>query len=138
MGSYIIDDMNSFVDSVRALVYNNFGSTNDDTELEQNMYKVKDSEQNEFDQILSHDESYSIVLPYLQKQYNKKTHDTRYVINDNNFMPMLEALNDRMTSNILNNLVNKGLIDTAFDSDANDFVFWLKDENKNSKKQEAD
>lgn len=130
--------MNSFVDSVRALVYNNFGSTNDDTELEQNMYKVKDSEQNEFDQILSHDESYSIVLPYLQKQYNKKTHDTRYVINDNNFMPMLEALNDRMTSNILNNLVNKGLIDTAFDSDANDFVFWLKDENKNSKKQEAD
>ena len=39
-----------------------------------------------------------------------------------------------MTSNIVNGLVQKGLIETAFDSEANDFIFWIKeDENQKPK-----
>jgi len=32
-----------------------------------------------------------------------------------------------MVSNIINSLVKKGLIETAFDSEKNDFIFWVKD-----------
>jgi hypothetical protein len=35
-----------------------------------------------------------------------------------------------MTSNLLNGLVNRGLVETAYDDEAEDFVFWVK-ENKN-------
>jgi hypothetical protein len=35
-----------------------------------------------------------------------------------------------MVSNILNSLVNKGLVETAYDAEANDFIFWVSDENK--------
>jgi hypothetical protein len=44
-----------------------------------------------------------------------------------------------MVSNLLNNLVNKGVIETGFDSDSNDFVFWIKDNDKNkTEKPETD
>ena len=33
-----------------------------------------------------------------------------------------------MISNILSGLVNKGLVDTAYDSQSNDFVFWVKED----------
>jgi hypothetical protein len=36
-----------------------------------------------------------------------------------------------MISNILNSLVNKGMIETAFDNKSNDFVFWIKDSKNN-------
>ena len=42
-------------------------------------------------------------------------------------------MNHRMTSNILNNLVNKGLVETGYDGNSNDFIFWIKDENKEDK-----
>jgi hypothetical protein len=31
-----------------------------------------------------------------------------------------------MVSNIISGLVQKGLVETAFDEEANDFVFWVK------------
>ena len=40
-----------------------------------------------------------------------------------------------MVSNILNQLVNKGILESAYDEKSNDFIFWLKesigDEEKN-------
>jgi hypothetical protein len=39
-----------------------------------------------------------------------------------------------MISNLLNTLVNKGLVETAFDEKSNDFVFWVKNENKTKDK----
>jgi hypothetical protein len=36
-----------------------------------------------------------------------------------------------MVSNMLNNLVNKGMIETGYDDETNDFIFWIKDENEN-------
>jgi hypothetical protein len=32
-----------------------------------------------------------------------------------------------MISNMLNNLVNKGVLDSGFDDESNDFIFWIKD-----------
>lgn len=52
-------------------------------------------------------------------------------------MLIITALNDRLVSNILNSLVNKGLIETAYDDSRNDFVFWVKDNDKNNKKSDS-
>jgi hypothetical protein len=46
-------------------------------------------------------------------------------------MEMIESFNSRMISNMLNHLVNRGLLETAYDADSNDFVFWIKDETEN-------
>ena len=55
-------------------------------------------------------------------------------MNDIIFSDIVSKLNERMTSNIVNGLVQKGLIETAFDSEANDFIFWIKeDENQKPK-----
>ena len=35
-----------------------------------------------------------------------------------------------MVSNILNQLVQKGLVESAFDTESNDFIFWVKDNDK--------
>jgi hypothetical protein len=48
-----------------------------------------------------------------------------------------------MISNILNSLVNKGVLDSAYDSDQNDFIFWVKeeeeeDDTKSNQKPETD
>ena len=32
-----------------------------------------------------------------------------------------------MVSNMISNLVKKGLLESAFDEEKNDFVFWKKD-----------
>jgi hypothetical protein len=47
-------------------------------------------------------------------------------------MKIISAIGDRMTSNILNSLVNRGLVETAYDENADDFIFWVK-ENENDK-----
>ena len=39
---------------------------------------------------------------------------------------VLRQLSERMISNIVRNLVKKGLVESAFDEDKNDFVFWIK------------
>jgi len=36
-------------------------------------------------------------------------------------------MNGRLVSNMLTSLVSKGLIESAYDEQINDFVFWIKD-----------
>ena len=43
------------------------------------------------------------------------------------FDEILIQLNQRMVSNIVRGLVKKGVVDSAFDSERNDFIFWVKD-----------
>jgi hypothetical protein len=43
-----------------------------------------------------------------------------------------------MVSNILNTLVNKGVLDSAFDTDQNDFIFWVKEDENNKKDQKPE
>jgi hypothetical protein len=43
-----------------------------------------------------------------------------------------------MISNILNNLVNKGVLESAYDADLNDFVFWIKEEDEQNNKDSKD
>jgi hypothetical protein len=43
-----------------------------------------------------------------------------------------------MVSNIISGLVQKGLVETAFDEEANDFVFWVKNDQEEKEKPETD
>ena len=58
------------------------------------------------------------------------------MLNDKIFTDIVSRLNDRMVSNIIVGLVQKGLVETAFDDESNDFVFWVK-ENENNDTEEA-
>lgn len=124
---YIIKDYESFIDSTRALVFNSFGKQqekiSDDIELD-----VDPDEQEELDRVLSYNEASLIAQEFLKKQTHKKTQKVRYLVSDSSYRLLIDAFNHRMIGNLLNSLVNKGLVESSFDEKANDFIFWVKDD----------
>jgi hypothetical protein len=136
---FIIKDLDDFTSKVRAIVYNNFGDW-EGKEQEDLIEIVREEEKEDFDKVLSPQESLIIVKNLVRKQTNKKTNKSRYILNDKIFAKIIQDLNSRMVSNILNSLVQKGLVESAFDENSNDFIFWVKDnENKeNFEKPETD
>jgi hypothetical protein len=136
---YVIPDLDNFTDKARAIVYNNFGVWQNKDALDSIIDEVKEKDQEEFDKLLSHRESLIIIKELIKKQKNSKTKKIRYVLNDSIFADIVHKLNDRMVSNIVNGLVQKGLVESAYDSEANDFVFWIKDDNeKNNDKEKPE
>ena len=125
---YIVKDIDGFVESARILVFNNFGKkdSSEETNLE-----ISISDKEEIDKILSFEESEIICKELLKKKTTKDKKSNRFIVNDDIFLSIIQSLNDRMVSNILNSLVNRGLVETAYDSDSDDFVFWMKDDVKN-------
>jgi hypothetical protein len=128
---FVIKDFEGFIESTRALVFNSFGSNTKEDDQQDFLMSVSDRDKEELDKVLSYDESLTIVIGFLKKEKHKTTKKIRYLVNDSSFMKIIYSLNDRMTSNILNGLVNKGLVETAYDSESNDFIFWIKDNDKN-------
>ena len=142
---FIIKDLKEFVNCSRCLVFQNFGKDstkeNEIDNMLDDIANMSIEDESEMNTVLSYDESWTIVQPFLRKQFNKKTKKNRYLISESLYLDIINALNDRMVSNILNSLVNKGLIETAYDTESNDFVFWCAktlDKNDNKEKPEAD
>ena len=127
---YVITDLSDFTDKARAIVHNNYGSWDNESEVEDLIDDVAENEQEDFDKMLSHQESLVIVKEQIKKERNKKNGRIRYILNDVIFVEIVSKLNDRLTSNIMSSLVQKGLVESAFDEEANDFVFWIKDNNE--------
>ena len=135
---YVVNNLDEFTDKARAIVYNNFGIWKNNDELDILIDDVKENEQEEFDKILSHQESVVIIKDIVKKEKNKKSKKIRYVLNDTLFADIIYKLNDRMVSNIVAGLVRKGVVESAYDSEVNDFVFWIKDNQKEEEKPETD
>lgn len=129
-GWFVINDLDDFVDKTRSIVYNNFGAWDQASEMDILIDSVADDEKEEFDKILSHDECLAITKSIVKKQKNKKSQEIRFVLNEDLFADLIKSFNDRMVSNILQSLVKKGLVESSYDSEINDFVFWIKDENQ--------
>jgi hypothetical protein len=127
---FIIDNVDRLVEDTRVLTYNMFGQTNEKKldELSHIISELKEEEVSELNSILSQEEAIVIANLFLKKQVNKTTLETRTIITNESYQKMIEAFNDRMVSNILHSLVNKGLLETAYDAEDNDFVFWAKDD----------
>lgn len=128
---FIIKDLKEFINASRRLVFQNFGSQSEDNfDIENILTNINPEDQKEMDNVLSYNESLSIVNNFIKKQKNRKDPTKiRFILNEKTYLNIIEALNDRMVSNILNNLVNKGLIETAYDEQTNDFIFWVNDKN---------
>lgn len=135
---YLIKDLEIFTDKVRAIVYNNFGLWNDESELNTLVDTIRDEEKEDFDKILSHGESLMIIKDIVKEQHSKNKKKIRYSITEKMFSDIVEQLNSRLVSNILTSLVRKGLVDTAYDMEINDFIFWVKEDNDKTKKTETD
>lgn len=131
--NYIISNIDRFTDSTRRLVFSQFGEDKSISQDETDIFKFNFTleEEKELDTVLSMQESKSIVISLCKKKKHKTKSITRYMINDKIFMAILEALNTRLVSNILLSLTQKGLIESAYDSKLDDFVFWVKN-NENS------
>lgn len=139
--SFIVDDLNKLVEATRVLVFDNFGKTNkeEQDELSFLMTDLGSDDIEELNVVLTQEECMIIANGFVRPQINKKTKQIRYIITNGEFMEMIESFNSRMISNLLNNLVNKGVLETAYDEKCNDFIFWMKDENEtNDQKPETD
>lgn len=131
MNGYVVKNVETFINSIRKTVYGGFGQEiENDDELTYLMKKLEHNEEemNELDNTLPLQECYVIAKEYIQRQKNKNTGEVRYTITEDNFESFILALNDRLVSNLLNSLVQKGLLEMAFDEEENDFIFWVPDD----------
>ena len=127
-----------FVQKTRVLVYNSFGTSSKPIdEIDMDFENLNKDQQKEIDNCLSEKEALNIVLEHVLQ---KRDRDGNIInlLSEENFMAIINDFSLRMTSNILNTLASKGLVDSAFDEETNDFVFWAKDlddenEDKNNK-----
>lgn len=134
---FVIKNIEEFTNKARAIVYNSFCRWENESYVDDIIDSVKHSEQSDLDKVLSHQESLVIIKQIIKKQKNKTTSKIRYILNETLFAKIVEELNTRMVSNILNELVKKGLIESAYDTESNDFVFWVKDDISTNKKSET-
>lgn len=127
---FIIDDLEKFIESSRVLIFDSFGKEEpkNQDDLHLLMSDLSADEVKEMNHVLTQEECLSIAKSFIRAEKNKRTNAIRYIISTKQYMEMLESFNSRMVSNLLNNLVNQGILDTAYDTETNDFIFWVKDE----------
>lgn len=121
---FVINNFSEFVEASRKLVFNNFGKLDDDSDVEKILVELSEKDQKELDSVLSYNESASIIKELIKEEKNKKTKESRYLVDTDSYILIITKLNDRLVSNILNSLVNRGLVETAYDEKINDFIFW--------------
>lgn len=138
---YLIHDIENFVNSSRRLVFYCFGDVNQPIKptdsIESIIDKMTEEEKEELDSSLPYSESLLIVQQFA-KQKKDKYGNIKYHITDSILNSIIEALNSRMVSNILNHLVNTGMLESAYDSDLGDFVFWIDEKNNETQNPETD
>ena len=117
---YYVDDIETFLDQIRNVSFDKFLEVNKTVNDE---FTSKLSENpGEIDLTISRSEVENIAIPFLKKKNGK------YKISDKILQTIIEKINSRMISNSLNKLVSEGVIESAFDSELNDFVFWIKED----------
>lgn len=132
---YVISDINKFVDETRKIVFGCFGQGEDitDENIDFHISLLSETDQEELNNTLSHDECLAIVHSYVQPKKTRRG-KIKYIISDQNFSAIIEDFNSRLVSNLLMSMVQKGLIESAYDEEVNDFIFWVVDDNDNKEK----
>lgn len=128
---YVIKDIGEFVKETRKIVFASFGKefSEKEEEVDQFISELTDLDYEELDKTLSQNECINIVHHYVRPKVKTRRNKqyTRYYITDKIFTQIIEDFNSRLVSNLLTQLVNKGLIESSYDAEANDFIFWVKD-----------
>jgi hypothetical protein len=132
---YEIKDFDGFINHSRAIVFKCFGESavdpDNDDDITDILSVIDAQDQEEMDRVLSKSECEIIAKGFMKTKISKKSNKTKYFINEKILYDILESFNSRMVSNMVNKLVNDGLLESAFDVEKNDFIFWRKNiENK--------
>ena len=140
-----IADIDAFSDYIRNIVYINFKDEDFSDEeipeadwsidLNAELNNITETDQQEMDSILDKDETLVIIKSDCKKIRHKRTKEVKYVMNDNMLYKMIEHVNQRMVSNIIAKLVNGGLLESAFDDEKNEFIFWKKEDEDHGNSQ---
>jgi len=126
-----IENLDLLVDWSRKLVYCAFGAKEDQQDIEIAMMEAESIDENEesteeLNQVLPLKESIALIKSYLIRKKRKSNQEIVFFISDDNYHAFLEDLNRRLVSNLIGSLVKKGVLDSAFDDERNDFIFWVK------------
>jgi hypothetical protein len=126
-----ITDLNKFVECSRVLVFDSMGKqhTSSLDDMKYTLAELSEEEATELNEMLTQEEAMIIC-----KDFMKHDGDT-YLISNKRYVDLIDSLNSRLISNMLNNLVNKGLLETGFDHESNDFIFWIKDNENNNEEE---
>lgn len=132
---WYVKDFDGFINHSRAIVFKCFGESivdpQNDDDITDILSIIDAQDQEEMDRVLSKSECEIIAKGFMKIKTSKKSNKTKYFINEKILYDILESFNNRMASNIVNKLVNDGVLESAFDMEKNDFIFWRKDiENK--------
>ena len=126
-----IVNIDKLVNFTRRVIYYNFDESNNNIADEDFFEKVKSlpsdkEQQEELDKVLPFDETKRIMQEFIKKRRNKKTKQVCYFMKESDYNNVLYQFNQRMISNIISGLVSKGLLESAYDNEKDDFVFWVK------------
>jgi len=126
-----ITDLDKFVECSRVLVFDSMGKDKncDIGDIKHEISDLSDEELSELNRTLNQEESLLICKKFLTQKKNSD----RFIISNKKYVDLIDALNARMISNMLNSLVNRGLLETAYDTESNDFIFWIKEDEENKK-----
>ena len=133
-----IVNIDKLVDFSRRVIFYNFDEDNDDLDDEDFMKKIEKIESKdsaEMNKVLPRDEVKAIFLDLIVKKRNKNTKKVALFIKEEDYEEVLAQLNQRMVSNIVKGLVSRGLVESAFDSEKNDFVFWVRTDYDDRKRE---
>ena len=133
-----IVNIDKLVDFSRRVIFYNFDEANDDLDDEDFMKKIEKIESKdstEMDKVLPRDEVKAIFSDLVFKKRNKNTKKVALFIKEEDYEEVLAQLNQRMVSNIVKGLVSRGLVESAFDSEKNDFVFWVRTDYDDRKRE---
>lgn len=126
---YVITDINKFVLETRKIVFGGFGQDIDKENVDNFISELTDTDIEDLDNTLSQEECMAIVHTHV-KPRKTKSGKIKYLMSDNVFNTIIEDFNSRLVSNLLQQLVSKGLIESSYSVEDNDFIFWVNDEHK--------
>lgn len=134
-----VSDVSAFAEYIRNLVYVNFKEDELNEEqlkqeewehtLTEELKNLSQDEMEEMENVLDKNECASIIKEDCKKIRNKRTQEVKYIMNDTILYDMIDHVNQRMISNIISKLVKQGLLETAFDTEKNEFIFWKAEDN---------
>jgi hypothetical protein len=123
---YVMEDKKEFINQVRRIVFAGFGLEDlGDNKLSELIAEI---DEKEMDNTISFAECDVIAKEYIEEK--KIRRKTKYFLSDSKFNEFVEAVNTRLVSNILTELVDMGQLESAWDNEANDFIFWVKEDEK--------
>lgn len=122
-----LSNIDKLIDFSRKLVYYNFdnesASLSDENFLKK-IEKMSDRVEPEIEELLPFFEVKSMFMEQIVER------DQVPCIMEDSYDQLLVDMNHRMISNIVLSLVKKGVLDSAFDDEKNDFVFWVRKEDE--------